>query len=604
MAITFVAAETVPSATGASTLSVTKPTGTAEDDIIIAIACSDDGDDTNDLPSGFTAIFDGAITNGAGTNDSYYTLGYKIAGASEPASYTFSFASSVEPSVAGLATFRGVDTTNPLDVTPTENAVGDTAPTDHESPSITTVTNDCAILCCFGHEAECVVTTPETGFTMVIDDHSDWGGGFATGGAAIQIGWDIQDAAGASGVKTFTVDVTDSYTAVTVALRPLATGGEEIDRTLTDGVAMDDGQAPSFLVPMAAAFDLADGQDASRDLQRVAADLVTLADSPSVARTALRLLTVGVDMGDSLDASRGLVRRLLAGVDVTDDSDPARDLPRTMADSLALQDQASLALLVAMSDGVAAEDAIASARSLARVLGSSVVVDDLARFGGILAARLVDGVATTDSQDAARDIPRSLAELVVLSDSVNALREILLQDAVTTEDRVDTVSTLARTLGAGVDVLDGFQQAGGTFRLLQDAVTVEDREDAIYAIVRHLVDATSLEDAASAAFTIALATGVEPGDSQDAARTLGRLLADGTATTDDISRLVDASLELRDAIETGDYKAAEIIIGRVLDDALSLSDSLSTDAPVFYGLGVISNVAKNNRIETAVVFVR
>ena len=66
-----------------TSISVNKPTGTAEGDFLLIFISSDDAATTHDLPSGFTNIYD-EIDAGAQTASLYY----KIAGASEPGSYS------------------------------------------------------------------------------------------------------------------------------------------------------------------------------------------------------------------------------------------------------------------------------------------------------------------------------------------------------------------------------------------------------------------------------------------------------------------------------------------------------------------------------------
>ncbi len=82
--VAFEQVETVT--TGAfTTLDIPKPSGTVEDELLIAIVSSEKGDPI-DSPSGWTVIDDGLDGDKA---NSRTTVVYKVAGPSEPTFYTF-----------------------------------------------------------------------------------------------------------------------------------------------------------------------------------------------------------------------------------------------------------------------------------------------------------------------------------------------------------------------------------------------------------------------------------------------------------------------------------------------------------------------------------
>lgn len=83
-------------ASATSSLIINKPTGTVEGDLMVAVISLDDGT-TATLPAGWTLI-----------SSSYEAACYKIAGASEGASYTWT-RSGVHAWAGGIATYRGIN---------------------------------------------------------------------------------------------------------------------------------------------------------------------------------------------------------------------------------------------------------------------------------------------------------------------------------------------------------------------------------------------------------------------------------------------------------------------------------------------------------------
>ena len=185
-AITFRAAETALSAS-ANTVTVTKPTGTVDNDIMIAIAYVNDATATITAPSGWTL---------AETNNSPMTakasLYYKKA-SSEGASYQFDFSATTRVR-ATIATFTGQDTTTPVgDTTAKGNASGDgSTPAD----SVTSTVDNSVIV--YGAIMDAATDTswlPPTDYTEAID----------TGGeASTTFAYATKASAGATGTITAT----------------------------------------------------------------------------------------------------------------------------------------------------------------------------------------------------------------------------------------------------------------------------------------------------------------------------------------------------------------------------------------------------------------
>ena len=100
--------------TAGDNFTLLKPTGAQQGDVIIAGVCMGDTVSTGgSLPTGWTQI--GSQFTTTGGNDGVVILGYRVVGASDPASWT----DGVTPADADVtatitACYRGVDTTNPI----------------------------------------------------------------------------------------------------------------------------------------------------------------------------------------------------------------------------------------------------------------------------------------------------------------------------------------------------------------------------------------------------------------------------------------------------------------------------------------------------------
>jgi len=121
-----------------TTIVIQKPSGTAQNDLLIT-AVATDGDTSGSLspPSGWTSI-------NCGVNGTEVTLGAwrKIAGASEPASYNFSWTGG-QKAYGWIMRFTGHNSTNPINGTPATANQTSMTPT---SPAVTTTVPNCLIL--------------------------------------------------------------------------------------------------------------------------------------------------------------------------------------------------------------------------------------------------------------------------------------------------------------------------------------------------------------------------------------------------------------------------------------------------------------------------
>lgn len=92
-----------------TSLSVAKPSGTQEGDIMIAMVVKKDANLPNSVPSGWTLI------GNSGPANCYMFLYYKVAGASEPSSYSWGFTQSSICRILCVSYRGGFNTSDPID---------------------------------------------------------------------------------------------------------------------------------------------------------------------------------------------------------------------------------------------------------------------------------------------------------------------------------------------------------------------------------------------------------------------------------------------------------------------------------------------------------
>lgn len=197
------------SSTNVTSLSLTKPTGTVAGDVMIAVVGVDAVDTTTTMAStGWTRILHS--NNGSSvTVDSFY----KVATASEGASYSFSWTGSSR-AAGGITTYLGVDNSTPLDVTGTNNTGSGSSVTAN---AVTTVSANAQVVGVFAIDATATQTyTAPTGMTKRIDV------GSATGtptNVSVSLADVIQTSAGTTGNKSATASGTGTWAAHLFALK-------------------------------------------------------------------------------------------------------------------------------------------------------------------------------------------------------------------------------------------------------------------------------------------------------------------------------------------------------------------------------------------------
>lgn len=181
------------------TVTVTKPTGTVEYDVMVALFCVPQGQ-TITNPSGWTTL----ASQNASTGVLVRSM-YKIAGPSEGASYVFTSGTSDNAKAATIMTFRGVDCGNPIRA---NNSIGGVAATSRANTAISgLLATDMAVLL-GGARPEVSSTTnnitgPSTGGWTAPANAKSGAGGTPTFGSSTAGAYQL----GGTGTGTFTTTV-------------------------------------------------------------------------------------------------------------------------------------------------------------------------------------------------------------------------------------------------------------------------------------------------------------------------------------------------------------------------------------------------------------
>ncbi len=192
MAVEFVAF-TESSHGAAGSITLTKPTGTAEGDRLVAIIAANSSSETYTAPAGFTLL---------GTLSSVMKISVweKEAGASEGASYSWSRANN-QIGRAGLFAVRGHDPS-------LESAVSlalDSDPASSSSPSVDMAVAD-GLAISFGSTGDGGSWTPPGAITKV-NSGGGYGAGYAEGVAAGATGAYVWTVSGHSNVRSILATV-------------------------------------------------------------------------------------------------------------------------------------------------------------------------------------------------------------------------------------------------------------------------------------------------------------------------------------------------------------------------------------------------------------
>ena len=188
----------------ATTLQLARPVGVTSGDFLIA-AIAVQGNQAITAPSGWTQI-----QNDVSGSALRQVLFYRFATASEPTSYTWALGAS-RAAAGAMTAYRGVDTTQPIDVS---NGQANASSTSITAPTVTTIVIDTLLVGAFGTATNPTVT-PAAGMI----EQSE----ILTTGKnklAIEVADQIRAAAGSTGARVATADKAAVNIGQLVALRP------------------------------------------------------------------------------------------------------------------------------------------------------------------------------------------------------------------------------------------------------------------------------------------------------------------------------------------------------------------------------------------------
>lgn len=195
----------------AATMTLNKPAGTIAGDVMVAAIATTPSTIPITPPAGWTLIQSRQQT---ANTTSVLTSYYRVAGASEPTTYSWLLSSGHGGAVGGILSFSGVDNLAPIDVSA---SAATPSSTSHVAPSVTTTAaNDMLVTI---HEyASGRSWTPPPGMTERVDIPSRINN---NSGVTLEMNTLLLGAAGATGSKTAVASASaDAGATVTLALRP------------------------------------------------------------------------------------------------------------------------------------------------------------------------------------------------------------------------------------------------------------------------------------------------------------------------------------------------------------------------------------------------
>jgi len=153
----FRASASANNGSGSTSLTVNAPSGTQSGDVMVAHIVVQTSGNSIAAPSGWHMIKRQDTSSNIAT-----ATYYKVAGSSEPTSYTWNFGTSGEAS-GGIASYSGVDTTNPIDA---NDAQYNNGTTNLDNAGLTTTVNNDMLVYAAGIVNPSTSVTQPTGFTQ------------------------------------------------------------------------------------------------------------------------------------------------------------------------------------------------------------------------------------------------------------------------------------------------------------------------------------------------------------------------------------------------------------------------------------------------------
>ncbi|MFM9006540.1 MAG: hypothetical protein ACKOSR_13735, partial [Flavobacteriales bacterium] len=201
--------------TTGTTLTINKPTGVVAGDVMLVNISQLGNSGTDASLTGWTLSQAVTIpTTGGASNGRRAMVLYKVAGGSEPTSYSFTLGSGVSSAAGGIVAFSGVDNAAPIDASGSYTT--STGSTTVSAPTITTQTANAAVIM-FGAAAANPTWSAwaATNPSSLTELYENANGTSASVGAA----WAIRTTAGATGGATATLSNSQRNAGVLIALR-------------------------------------------------------------------------------------------------------------------------------------------------------------------------------------------------------------------------------------------------------------------------------------------------------------------------------------------------------------------------------------------------
>ncbi|HEY4498979.1 MAG TPA: polysaccharide deacetylase family protein [Candidatus Paceibacterota bacterium] len=226
--------------TGDSTLTIAKPTGVVAGDVLIA-NISHVGNTIASTASGWTLISSATVNPPGSNDDGHFSLWYKVAGASEPASYSFGV-SSTNDSVGAIVAFSGVDVTGGVTATGVAGGPFDVDPgnieTDNQTldvTGLTTVTTNAAVVMFAMANNNTTWSSWNTTSPGALTELYDVGVNGSSSDAEVAAAWSLKATAGATGNGTATMSGSGESGGLLIALRPADTTSPTVTINQADG---------------------------------------------------------------------------------------------------------------------------------------------------------------------------------------------------------------------------------------------------------------------------------------------------------------------------------------------------------------------------------
>jgi len=201
---------TTSSSTSAS-ITINRPTAVLQGDVMLVNISHLGNNGSDPSLTGWTLVRSGNFQGGGSPRKG--AVLYKVAGASEPTSYTFTLSTGVTNAVGSIVAFSGVDPATPIEVS--SQITNTSATTTVQPASISTSANAAVIL--FGQAASnptwsnwSTATSPGT-LTELYDNQST--------SSSVGAAWALKATAGATGAGTATLSASQRNNGVLVALK-------------------------------------------------------------------------------------------------------------------------------------------------------------------------------------------------------------------------------------------------------------------------------------------------------------------------------------------------------------------------------------------------